>query len=754
MLVRNKILIMYLLVLCIGALLSLQIYRAGGKVDSITDNLLNDKFPRLQLIAEMQLAVVDHERILYEYYATIDQDFALKNLAIEQEKIQGSIERLEQAFPEHSAVAMLGEYFIDLKAMAIAMDNTMSAGRVDWDMAREHLVNISGMGRMMNPVLLGLADEIQTEAVATGEKTRQTTRNTTSLVFGFSILVVGVAAWVGYFINRYINETTERRRLSMFVERNPDPVISTNWDGTVVYFNPATEYLLADCDLDVHEVANLLPKNLSEKLTALQQTRSHDDYWEFEYRHRHISCSLSVLYDLRLCHLHLKDITESRKATDQLNFLAYHDSWTMLPNRYRLDKDISQLIHSAFQPAMFTLGLLSIDRFQLVAASNGNDIRDDLIAAASDRLKKLLSLGSAQGVLYRLDGSHFGLMVKGINTEQQLQPLVEAIKTAFEEPFDIRELRFYLSLSMGFSHYPEHGKDSAELNQNAEAALARVIDNGGNQSLVYDSDMSQREQAWVAMEASLRHAFEHDQFQLYYQPQLDVTGRQLIGMEALIRWQQADGTFISPVEFIPVAEQTGLIVKMGEWILQAACEQACRWYQNGLRDFVIAINISARQFQHPQFLETVSNIIKHSGIDPAYIELEITESTIMQNIEHCIEVLEQLKSLGVTLAVDDFGTGYSSLSYLKRFPIDKLKIDQSFVRNLDTDNSDLAIVRAIIDLAHNLELAVIAEGVETEQQRAMLEANQCEQVQGYLFSKPLPAIQASSFVSDTLKQVV
>ncbi|ARN75978.1 putative bifunctional diguanylate cyclase/phosphodiesterase [Oceanicoccus sagamiensis] len=741
---------MYLLVLCIGVLLSLQIYRAGGKVDTITDNLLNDKFPRLQLIAQMQLAVVDHERILYEYYATMDQDFAIKHLAIEQQKIIESITRLEQAFPEHSAVVMLDDYFIQLKSMAVAMDNTMSADRVDWDLAREHLVGISGMGRMMNPVLLSLADEIQTQALATGEQTRLTTRNTTSLVLGFSILVVAVAAWVGVFINRYINETTERRRLSMFVERNPDPVISTDWEGQVVYFNPATEYLLADCDLELSQVQSLLPSDLLVRLGQLKQTHSHDDYWEFEYRHRHISCSLSVLYDLRLCHLHLKDITESRQATDQLNFLAYHDSWTMLPNRYRLEEDVDQLIHRSQKPPQFALGLLSIDRFQLVAASNGNDIRDDLVAAASERLKAVLA-DSNSGTLYRLDSSHFGVLLRDFSVEQALQAFVEPAKLAFEEPFEVKGLSFYLSLSMGFSHYPEQG---AELNKNAEAALARAIDNGGNQALVYSADMSNREQAWVAMEAALRQAFEQDQFQMYYQPQFDVTGNQLIGMEALIRWQQADGQFISPAEFIPVAEQTGMIVNMGQWILKVACEQAAHLYQSGLRDFVMAVNISARQFQHPKFLETVARIIDESQIDPAYIELEITESTIMQNIEHCIEILQQLKSLGLALAVDDFGTGYSSLSYLKRFPIDKLKIDQSFVRNLGSDKSDLAIVRAIIDLAHNLDLAVIAEGVETEQQRAMLEANRCEQIQGYLISKPMPAAQAVSFVNEKLKRVV
>ena len=303
MLVRNKILIMYLLVLLVGVALSLQIYRAGGRVDTITDNLLNDKFPRLQLIAEMQLAVVDHERILYENYATVDQDFAINNLMVEQQKITGSIERLEQAFPNNPAVVMLDDYFTELKGMAVAMDKTMSARRVDWDKAREHLVDISGMGRMINPVLLNLAEEIQTEAQATGEQTRETTRNTTSLVFGFSLLVGAMAAWVGVFINRYINETTERRRLSMFVERNPDPVISTDWEGKVVYFNPATEHLLADCDLQLTEVANLIPVNLLDKLHQLQEVRGHDDYWEFEYRHRHISCSLSVymIYGFAIC---------------------------------------------------------------------------------------------------------------------------------------------------------------------------------------------------------------------------------------------------------------------------------------------------------------------------------------------------------------------------------------------------------------------------------------------------------------------
>ncbi len=493
------------------------------------------------------------------------------------------------------------------------------------------------------------------------------------------------------------------------------------------------------------EMLRLLPVDARERLLVLSADQDTVADWEYRVNGREISCSITVLQDLQVGHVHLKDITDRKIAEQRIHFLAYYDNLTTLPNRRSFDGDISAAIAACGEGQQLVIGQLALDRSQLVSASNGFEVADDLVAAVAQRLSRFVDGLSSQALLYRFSRSNLALLLTAGDAEHLVWDVAKSLAELFEEPFEVRGLYFYLSLSQGYSIYPLHGEQGSELLKNADAALNRVMEDQGDKALLYSADMAFKEQAWISLEVGLRRAVEQQELSLYFQPQVAIANGKLVGMEALLCWQRSDGSFVSPAEFIPVAEQTGMIISLGEWVLRSACLQANSWFAEEMRDFVIAVNISARQFRHHNFLAMVAEVLAETGIDPSFVELEITESMIMHNADSCIDVLNELKQMGLALTIDDFGTGYSSLSYLKKFPIDKLKIDQSFVQNLAVDRDNLLIIRTVIDLAHNLNLSVIAEGVETEEQRQLLADHGCEEIQGYLISRPLPSQEAFEF---------
>jgi EAL domain-containing protein (putative c-di-GMP-specific phosphodiesterase class I) len=302
----------------------------------------------------------------------------------------------------------------------------------------------------------------------------------------------------------------------------------------------------------------------------------------------------------------------------------------------------------------------------------------------------------------------------------------------------INDSEFHLSLTIGISHYPSHGQDADALLANADAALTRAKLQGDG-ILCYSLDIQQKEQAWIEIERDLRQAIEKQQLQLYFQPKIKAQKHKISGVEALIRWQKDDGQMVSPAQFIPVAEQTGLIITIGDWVLEQGIKQAIQWQKDYSLDdeFTLAINLSAKQFQHPDFIDKLVRLVENHSLKTSTIELEITESLLINDINKSIEIMHQLKVMGFKLSIDDFGTGYSSLSYLKQFPIDKLKIDRAFVMDLEVNQDDKVLAKSIIDLAHNLNLSVVAEGVENQTQLAIIEQLGAEEIQGFYFSKPL-----------------
>jgi EAL domain-containing protein (putative c-di-GMP-specific phosphodiesterase class I) len=330
-------------------------------------------------------------------------------------------------------------------------------------------------------------------------------------------------------------------------------------------------------------------------------------------------------------------------------------------------------------------------------------------------------------------------MLTRIEGTQSVVEMIASIREAMQLSFDLDGQQLFATTSIGVSLFPHDGEQSTGLLKNAGAALYRAKKGGGDQYQFYTADMHARASKQFALETSLRRAIDNEELLLHYQPRVAVDSQEITGVEALVRWQHPQLGLISPAEFIPLAEDTGLILPLGEWVLRTACRQNRIWQERGFAPLRLGVNISARQFKQPHLAETVLQILAETGLAPEFLELELTESSIMDNADSAIAVLTGLKEEGITISIDDFGTGFSSLSYLKRLPIDALKIDQSFVRDVTTDPDDAALVMAIVTLAHNLRLTVVAEGVETEEQLRFLHLLRCDEVQGYLFSKPLPA---------------
>jgi diguanylate cyclase (GGDEF)-like protein len=443
----------------------------------------------------------------------------------------------------------------------------------------------------------------------------------------------------------------------------------------------------------------------------------------------------ALLEAKRLYENHLEELVRQRTA--ELNHLAYHDALTDLPNRILFEDRLTQALAAA-QRSRQTLCMmfLALDRFKKVNDTLGHAVGYRLLQEVAERLTGYVDEGET---VARFEGDEFALLLTQISDTEDVVEVSQHIKEALSLPFTIDGHELFITISIGISFYPDDGKDASTLLKNAGAALERAKEQGGDNYQFYTGDMNAKALKRLALESSLRRALERKEFEVYYQPQLDTSTRQVVGMEALVRWQHPELGLVSPAEFIPLAEDTGLIVPLGEWVLRTACAQSKAWQQAGFAPLRVAVNLSARQFQQQNLPDMVIRVLQETGLNANALELELTESSIMKNAESAVKTLGELKAMGINISVDDFGTGFSSLGYLKRLPIDILKIDKSFVCDVTTNPDDAALVMAIITLAHNLRLKVIAEGVETEEQLRFLHLLRCDEWQGYLFSKPLPA---------------
>jgi diguanylate cyclase (GGDEF)-like protein len=425
---------------------------------------------------------------------------------------------------------------------------------------------------------------------------------------------------------------------------------------------------------------------------------------------------------------------ELRRVESQLADTLNHDAVTGLPNQFLLRPlfdDARAAAESAPGLAMLILGL---DRFQRFVTNHSYTMASHLLAAAAERLRADLP---ADARLLRLPGDQFGLILPGGGATERAAALLQRLAA----PFAVGDQEVFLTGSLGLARYPEDGDDIDVLIRKATMAMNEAMAAGGDTFRLYEQVRRAGGTGQLGLESSLYRALERNEFELYYQPQVHLSTGRIIGAEALIRWHHADRGMVSPADFIPLAEQTGQILPMGEWIINTACQQAALWQQTGLGHLRVAVNLSGRQLDQPDIAEHLDQALKHSGLAPYLLEIELTESVVMRDIQKAITTLKQWSTLGVRVAMDDFGTGYSSLGYLKDLPFNTLKIDQCFIRNVSEIPENAAIVAAVIQMAHDLNLSVIAEGVESLDELRFLKDHGCDEIQGYLISRPLPAPQ-------------
>jgi len=432
-----------------------------------------------------------------------------------------------------------------------------------------------------------------------------------------------------------------------------------------------------------------------------------------------------------------RDISERKHHEDQLLHQARHDALTELPNRALILDRLRQAIsHAQRGRRLLAVAYLDLDDFKNINDTLGHNAGDALLRQVAMRISEVLRQGDTVG---RQSGDEFILLLPDIARIEDAAIVAEKMLDTLARPFSLNGREVYVTGSLGLSICPSDGEDAESLLRNADVAMYRAKEEGRNSFRFYVPEMDTRMRARVEIEHDLRLALKHGELMLHYQPRVSLITGEVLGFEALVRWNHPREGLISPDRFIGVAEDTGLIMPLGDWVLQAACRQARQWQDTELPGMRMSVNLSARQFRDPDLVGRVERVLTETGLDPVFLELEITESTVMHDSEAAIGTLRALKKLGVTLSVDDFGTGYSSLSYLKLFPIDVLKIDRSFVCDVTTDPDDAAIVRAIVTLAHSLGLTVVAEGVEEVAQAAFLRHVKCNELQGYYFSRPLPA---------------
>ena len=443
----------------------------------------------------------------------------------------------------------------------------------------------------------------------------------------------------------------------------------------------------------------------------------------------------------------VRDISERVAVQKKLHHLAHHDHLTNLPNRLLF---MDRLEHALLRRKNETLAVLflDLDRFKVINDTLGHACGDKVLIILSERLNQCLRKGDT---LARLSGDEFAIVLEGLNSSDEIAPVVRHILSELTAPFMIDAHELFVTASIGISMSPNDAEDPQTLLKNADIAMYRAKDLGRNTYQFYSADMSSKALERLSLETSLRYALERDQFRLVYQPQVNIESGLIIGFEALLRWNHPEKGSVEPSDFIPVLEDTGLIEEVGEWVLIESCRQTKIWQEKHGQDFRLSVNLSARQFKDCGLVKKVLDCLEQTKLPPHTLELEITESILMHNTDAVNVSMRELEELGLRIALDDFGTGYSSLSYLKKFPIDTIKVDKTFIRDVTTDQDDAAIVSAIIAIAKSLKMELVAEGVETQQQLNFIKEKGCSIMQGYLFSKPLAVEEMDNLLSEFIQ---
>ncbi|WP_163971666.1 putative bifunctional diguanylate cyclase/phosphodiesterase [Oceanobacillus halotolerans] len=562
-------------------------------------------------------------------------------------------------------------------------------------------------------------------------------------------------------VNKGFRQSSSKRKkeiLAKAFHRMSHAMSVTNENNQIIYVNPAFTKLTGYTEEEIFgRNPNILSSGHHDRNFYKKMWHSirHHNMWRGEIWNKRKNGELFLeeitIYVLRdeqgkiTNHISIfTDITDKKKLEEQIKFQALHDDLTLLPNRNYFYQELDRVMNETSNPEQkFAIIFLDLDRFKEVNDTLGHSIGDDILKESAERLKAAIR---NKAFITRYGGDEFIILLKGMKQKSECIALINEMMSQFEQSFCVNNYELYITPSIGVSIFPDDGKDKETLVKHADSAMYEAKQNGKNTYVFYQKHIDQESFEKLMLASDLRSAIKNEEFILYYQPQLCLETKEIIGFEVLIRWNHPVKGMVSPGTFIPLAEETGMITQIDQWVLRNACLQCKKWQDQGYNPVKIAVNLSMLQFQQKFLIETVQDALTSAGLDPYYLELEVTESVIMENTERTLFNIKKLNSIGVKVSLDDFGKHYSSLSYLKKLSLDRLKIDRSFIRDMLTDHDDQIIVKAIINLAHNLNLTVVAEGVEQKEQLLFLESHNCNEIQGFYLSKPLPAQKANNYI--------
>ncbi|SCX76234.1 EAL domain-containing protein [Nitrosospira sp. Nsp13] len=560
---------------------------------------------------------------------------------------------------------------------------------------------------------------------------------------------------------RVIERTAKLALFARIFDSVTEGITVTGADRSILYVNPAFTAITGYAAEEVTGTHVLTPRFMDEaSYSDIWHNIKEAGHWQGEMIDQRkdgknytewlsISTMKNACGEISHYIAVFSDISERKAVEEQVAFMAQHDFLTGLPNRLLLQDRLTQAIaHAERKQGKLAVIFLDLDHFKTINDSLGHPVGDKLLQEVADRIKGAVRTSDT---VSRPGGDEFIIMLQEPETTDAIAMVAVKLLTGIASPYLIDGSEIQVTTSIGISVFPEDGRDSDSLIKHADNAMYQAKGSGRNNYQFFTQEMNRRTLERISLRTKLSHALECRELSLHYQPQVDLQSGRIIGAEALLRWNQSMLGMVSPAQFIPIAEENGMIIPIGEWVLREACRQNQEWRKLGLPEITMAANLSAVQFRQKNFGKMIMVIVHESGLAPSAFELEITESVVMHDAGAAIALLQQLKTFGLKLSVDDFGTGYSSLSYLKKFPIDKLKIDQSFVRNMMIDPDDAVIASTIISMAQSLRLKVIAEGVETPEQLAFLKQQGCDEMQGYYFSKPLTAEKFACLLSGSTK---